>query len=88
MQNELMTLRDLLKRASSLVDQLMEDKKGKDKSKPNYRRYLNGPLNEAGEKEMERRFEAGQTDSQIALAMDVSLTGVSKRRTMWRRTKA
>jgi hypothetical protein len=52
-----------------------------------FRRYVGGPLNEKGEAEINRRFEAGQGDSEIALAMGISLAGVSRRRTMWRRAQ-
>lgn len=52
-----------------------------------YRRYTGGPLSECGEAEIRRRFQSGQSDSAIALAMGVSLTGVSKRRGMWRKAK-
>lgn len=53
-----------------------------------FRRYVGGPPNEKGEAEINRRFEAGMGDSEIALAMGISLAGVSRRRTMWRRTQA
>ena len=52
-----------------------------------FRRYVGGPLNEKGEAEINRRFEAGMGDSEIAMAMGISLAGVSRRRTMWRRTQ-
>jgi hypothetical protein len=58
-----------------------------DTASKNYRRRPGGPLNELGEAEIERRFEAGLSDSEIALGMDISLTGVSKRRGQWRRGK-
>lgn len=51
----------------------------------NFRRYAGGPLNDRGEAEINKRFEAGQGDSEIALTMGISLAGVSRRRTMWRR---
>jgi hypothetical protein len=53
-----------------------------------YRRRPGGPLNELGEAEIERRFAAGHRDSDIALEMKISLTGVAKRRTLWRRSLA
>jgi hypothetical protein len=59
-----------------------------DPSATRYRRYPGGPLSEAGEAEIQRRFEAGQADSAIALAMEISLTGVARRRGMWRRSNA
>lgn len=50
-----------------------------------FRRYVGGPLNDRGETEINKRFEAGQGDTEIALSMGISLAGVSRRRTMWRR---
>lgn len=52
-----------------------------------FRRYSGGPLNEKGEAEINRRFEASMRDSEIAMAMGISLAGVSRRRTMWRKTQ-
>jgi DNA-binding NarL/FixJ family response regulator len=58
-----------------------------DTATENYRRRPLGPLNERGEAEIERRFEAGISDSEIALGMNISLSGVAKRRGLWRRGK-
>ena len=83
---DLSELRMTLSRALNLVDRLIADSpKTSPEDQPCYRRRPGGPLNEAGEAEMTRRFEAGESDSMIALAMSVSLTGVAKRRGMWRR---
>lgn len=95
MQNDdLLILRETLMRAMGMLDKLLSKSKeigvseNSNSPTPNYRRYVGGPLNEAGEVEITRRFEAGHTDSQIALDMGISLTGVSKRRGMWRRSKS
>jgi len=53
-----------------------------------YRQFPGGPLTPSGVAEIERRFDAGQPNSEIALAMVISLGGVSKRRGLWRREKA
>ncbi|WP_353067750.1 hypothetical protein RBB77_23350 (plasmid) [Tunturibacter psychrotolerans] len=55
------------------------------RSKP-YRELPGGPLNEHGISEMYRLFAAGLTSEEIGLAMGVSLSGVTKRRTLWRRS--
>jgi hypothetical protein len=52
-----------------------------------FRKRPGGPLSEYGGAEIERRFEAGHQDSKIALEMDISLSGVAKRRVQWRRAK-
>lgn len=53
-----------------------------------YRQFPGGPLTPAGVAEIERRFNAGQANSEIAQAMQISLDGVSKRRRLWRRKRA
>jgi hypothetical protein len=62
-----------------------EDSAAGGKGGREFRRYVGGPLNERGEAEINTRFEAGQGDSEIAMSMGISLAGVSRRRTMWRR---
>ena len=84
---QLSTLQNTLKRALALIDTLVADPTV-DTATENYRQRPGGPLNERGQAEIDRRFEAGLTDSEIALGMDISLTGVSKRRGLWRRGKA
>jgi hypothetical protein len=44
-----------------------------------------GPLNEHGVAEIHRLFAAGLSSSEIALKMDISLSGVAKRRGQWKR---
>lgn len=51
-----------------------------------YRDLPGGTLNSRGISEMYRLFEAGLTSLEIAMAMGVSLSGVSKRRTLWKRS--
>jgi DNA-binding NarL/FixJ family response regulator len=88
--DELLAIRESLLSVLGRVDQLLAKNTLADSpenSSPNYRRRAGGPLNEAGEMEITRRFESGHTDSQIALSMGISLTGVSKRRGMWRKSK-
>ena len=53
-----------------------------------YRQFAGGPLITEGVAEIERRFNAGQANSEIAQAMQISLGGVSKRRRLWRRKRA
>jgi hypothetical protein len=89
MANELTTVRDSLRRALGIIDKLIAQSETPELEDPNrYRRYPGGPLNEAGEAEIFRRFDTGMTDSEIGLGMGIALTGVSKRRGMWRRQKA
>ncbi len=86
---ELVALRQCLAQAMGIVDRLLAQREiaDSDGSGTEFRRYIGGPLSERGEAEINRRFEAGLTDSQIAIGMGISLAGVSKRRTMWRRTQ-
>lgn len=86
-RDQLSVILNLLKRAVALVETHVADPTV-DTGSENYRRRPGGPLNERGEAEIERRFEAGFSDSEIALGMDISLTGVAKRRGMWRKGKA
>jgi hypothetical protein len=86
-REQLSMLQNALKRALALIDTLVAEPTG-DTATENYRQRPFGPLNERGQAEIDRRFEAGLTDSEIALGMDISLTGVSKRRGLWRRGKA
>ena len=58
---------------------------GADVSK--FRRYEGGPLSDLGVSTMADMFQRGCGDSEIALSMSVSLAGVSRRRTMWRRER-
>lgn len=82
-------VRTSLARALGLVDRLIASspQPEPETAASNYRRYPGGPLNEAGEAEITRRFEAGESDNTIALAMSISLVGVSKRRAMFRRAR-
>jgi hypothetical protein len=84
-ENQLTTLHTTLKKATAQVESILAAQGTQPES---YRRRLGGPLNELGEAEIERRFEAGYADSEIAHAMNVGLSGVSKRRAMWRRKAA
>jgi len=84
-RDQLSVILNLLKRAVALVETLVAEPTAGTTGE-NYRRRPGGPLNERGEAEIERRFEAGFSDSEIALAMNISLTGVAKRRGQWRRS--
>jgi len=86
-KDQLIALQTSLKRALALIDTLVAEPTIETATE-NYRQRPRGPLNERGQAEIERRFEAGLTDSEIALGMDISLTGVSKRRGLWRRGKS
>ncbi|WP_353064715.1 hypothetical protein RBB77_02990 [Tunturibacter psychrotolerans] len=48
-----------------------------------YRISPGGPLNERGVAELKRLFEEGVSSAEIALRMDISLSGVAKRRSLW-----
>ena len=76
-----------LARVIAMIDGMLAGGAPPEAGITNYRRRPGGPLNEAGEAEMIRRFEAGESDSTIALAMQVSLVGTAKRRAMWRRMR-
>lgn len=88
--NELIALHTNLVRALAIVDELLRVQPGATKADTAaaYRQFAGGPLSPAGVTEIERRFDAGQADSEIALAMSVSLGGVARRRALWRRGKA
>lgn len=87
MRNQLTALHGTLTRALAMVDELLLAQPGESKTDNTaaYREYPGGPLSPAGVVEIERRFNAGQADSEIALAMSISLGGVSRRRGLWRR---
>jgi hypothetical protein len=76
-----------LRRAAALVESILAESTGASPA-DNYRRRPGGSLNEKGEAEIERRFDAGFSDSEIALGMNISLNGVAKRRGMWRKRVA
>jgi hypothetical protein len=89
MRKELTDLRGILTRAVAMVDELLRSQPGESKTNTDaYRQFPGGPLTPAGVAEIERRFDAGQPDSEIALAMEISLGGVSRRRGLWRRSRA
>lgn len=84
----LMEARASLARVLAMIDGMLAGRAPPESgASMNYRRRPGGPLNEAGEAEMNRRFEAGESDSTIALAMRVSLVGTAKRRAMFRRMR-
>lgn len=83
-REQLISMLNNQKKITALLESLIAEQNVNTASE-NYRRRPGGPLNERGEAEIERRFEAGFSDSEIALAMDISLTGVAKRRGQWRR---
>ena len=89
-RKELISLRETLTRAVAMIDdELLRLKPGASEIDTDaYRQFSGGPLNQAGVAEIERRFDAGQSDSEVALAMSISLGGVSRRRGLWRRSKA
>lgn len=88
-ENDLAALRECHARMGGILDRMQARREAAgNEAGDDFRRYAGGPLNERGEAEINSRFQAGQTDSQIALGMSVSLAGVSKRRTMWRRRQA
>lgn len=86
-RNHLTVLSESLDRARAVLDSILASQDATENSMPNYRQYPGGPLNEAGIEEINKRFAAGQTDSRIALEMAISLTGVSKRRGIYRRSR-
>ncbi len=86
-QNQLAIMANDLRKILTFIESLIAEQ-NVNPSNTNYRRRPGGPLNERGEAEIERRFEAGLSDSEIALAMDISLSGVAKRRGLWRRSKS
>jgi hypothetical protein len=87
-QKELLTRTlDSLRVSTTLLETVLAESKVETPSEK-WRRRPSGPLNESGEAEIERRFAAGHRDSDIALEMKISLTGVAKRRTLWRRSRA
>jgi hypothetical protein len=88
-KNDLIALQGTLTRALAIVDELLRAQPGDSKTDTAaYRQFPGGSLSPAGVAEIERRFDAGQPDSEIALAMSISLGGVSRRRGLWRRGKA
>src|SRR5271166_1287684 len=87
-KNDLVALHGTLTRAMAIVDELLRAQPGDSKDTAAYRQFPGGPLSPAGVAEIDRRFDAGQPDSEIALAMSISLGGVSRRRGLWRRSKA
>jgi hypothetical protein len=89
-KNQLAALHGTLTRALAMVDELLLAQPGESRTDTTaaYREYPGGPLSPAGVAEIERRFDAGQPDSEIALAMSISLGGVSRRRALWKRGKA
>lgn len=89
MKKDLVALHGALTRAMAIVDELLRAQPGESATDTAaYRQFPGGPLSPAGVAEIDRRFDAGQPDSEIALAMSISLGGVSRRRGLWRRSKA
>jgi hypothetical protein len=82
-------VRATLVRALGLVDTLIaQQPAGKGRRDPaRFRIRPGGPLTPEAVLELTRRFEQGESDSVIALAMGISLVGVSRRRTAWRRNR-
>jgi hypothetical protein len=87
MMSDLLQLRALLTQALAILERMLAGQPSSNDGSA-WRKYPRGPLNEAGVTEMERRLVAGESDSTIALGMSVSLDGVSKRRSIWRRKSA
>ena len=87
---ELNELRGMLRRALGMVDALITNSpaRGSDDDVSRFRERPGGPLNDEGIAEVNRRFEAGESDSRIALDMAISLVGVARRRAVWRKTAA
>jgi hypothetical protein len=82
-------VRAALVRALGLVDTLIAQQptgRGR-KDLSRHRIRPGGPLTDEAVAEITNRFEQGQSDSVIALAMGISLVGVSRRRTAWRRNR-
>jgi hypothetical protein len=87
-RGQLIELLNTLKRAEALINTLIaESTSDTDTAPENWRRRPGGQLNELGEAEIDRRFKAGHSDTDIASAMKISLTGVAKRHTQWRRSQ-
>jgi hypothetical protein len=53
-----------------------------------YRQFQNGRLNEAGENEVLRLLNAGESDHTIALVLGISIPSAYKRRKIWQRAQA
>jgi hypothetical protein len=90
---DLSALSQHLARAVGIIERMRARRNTKDTAAGGeggreFRRYVGGPLNERGEADINKRFEGGQGDTEIALSMGISLAGVSRRRTMWRRGQA
>jgi len=86
---QLNELRGMLRKALNMVDSLIAQnpERGSEDDLSRFRQRPGGPLTEAGVAEVTRRFEAGDSDSAIALSMGISLIGVARRRALWRRSK-
>lgn len=87
---QLNEIRGMLRNALNLVDALMKQVPAAEPPSDisRYRLRPGGPLSDDGIVELNRRFDAGESDPHIALQMGISVIGVARRRTMWRRTSA
>lgn len=80
-------IRSIFNRAYQSVEAVLRGHTSHRVSNPSqWRRRPNGPLNDSGVREIYRRFAAGRTDGEIAIAMDVTPSGVFRRRLMWIRS--
>jgi hypothetical protein len=78
----------IVKKITALFESLVQELEIDTPTSPSepFRVLPGGPLNERGVAELHRLFEAGLSSSEIALKMDISLSGVAKRRGQWRRS--
>ena len=82
-------IRELFERLAVEIDTLTNTRTSADDAATRsllYRDLPGGTLNARGISEMYKLFESGLTSEEIGLAMGVSLSGVTKRRTLWRRS--
>ena len=82
-------IRSNLARCLAALDQHLagQASNGSEDDPPKWRVRPGGPLSEEGIEEIETRFETGESDSAIALSLQISLDGVARRRSMWRKQK-
>ena len=84
MRAELLSVRAQLIAALATVDNLLRGST-EETDTASYRTAPGGPLSDTGIAEMYRRFEAGEPDAIISRGMGVSVQGIQKRRTIWKR---
>lgn len=88
-ESQVMEIYENHKKTTALLESLIAELKLAPSTRPgdSFRVFPGGPLNEHGVAELKKLFEAGLSSSEIALRMDISLSGIAKRRGQWRRGK-